>query len=51
MAVVGASDAGTKPNTALTQKITTWAEARGATVHYVNPNRADSRPDGPASRR
>jgi acyl-CoA synthetase (NDP forming) len=41
VAVVGASDAGTKPNTALTQKITTWGEARGATVHYVNPNRPE----------
>ncbi len=41
VAVVGASDAGTKPNTALTQKITTWSEERGATVYYVNPNRDD----------
>jgi acetate---CoA ligase (ADP-forming) len=39
VAVVGASDSDARPNTALTQKITTWAEDRGATVHYVNPNR------------
>ena len=39
VAVVGASDSNARPNTALTQKITTWAEERGATVHYVNPNR------------
>jgi len=37
--VVGASDSNAKPNTALTQKITAWAEARGASIHYVNPNR------------
>ncbi len=39
VAVVGASDSNARPNTALTQKITTWAEERGATVHFVNPNR------------
>jgi acetate---CoA ligase (ADP-forming) len=39
IAVVGASDSNARTNTALTQKITTWAEERGATVHYVNPNR------------
>jgi acyl-CoA synthetase (NDP forming) len=39
VAVVGASDSNARTNTALTQKITTWAEERGATVHYVNPNR------------
>ncbi len=39
VAVVGASDSNARPNTALTQKITIWAEERGATVHYVNPNR------------
>jgi acetate---CoA ligase (ADP-forming) len=39
VAVVGASDTNARPNTALTQKITTWAEERGATVYYVNPNR------------
>lgn len=37
--VVGASDTNAKPNTALTQKITAWAVARGAAIHYVNPNR------------
>jgi acetate---CoA ligase (ADP-forming) len=40
LAVVGASDADGRPNTSLTQKITAWGEARGASVHYVNPNRA-----------
>ncbi|HEY1831487.1 MAG TPA: acetate--CoA ligase family protein [Acidimicrobiales bacterium] len=39
VAVVGASDTSTKPNTALTQKITVWGEERGATVYYVNPSR------------
>ena len=39
VAVVGASDTNARPNTALTQKITVWAEERGATVHFVNPNR------------
>ena len=39
VAVVGASDSNARPNTALTQKITVWAEERGATVHFVNPNR------------
>jgi acyl-CoA synthetase (NDP forming) len=37
--VVGASDTNAKPNTALTQKITAWAEERGASIFYVNPNR------------
>jgi acetate---CoA ligase (ADP-forming) len=41
VAVVGASDTNARPNTALTQKITLWAEERGATVHFVNPNRAE----------
>jgi acetate---CoA ligase (ADP-forming) len=41
VAVVGASDSNARPNTALTQKITTWAEARGARVHFVNPNRTE----------
>jgi acetate---CoA ligase (ADP-forming) len=40
VAVVGASDTDGRPNTSLTQKITAWAEARGASVHYVNPNRS-----------
>jgi acyl-CoA synthetase (NDP forming) len=37
--VVGASDSNAKPNTALTVKITAWAESRGADISYVNPNR------------
>lgn len=37
--VVGASDANTKPNTPLTKRIIEWSEARGATIHLVNPNR------------
>jgi acyl-CoA synthetase (NDP forming) len=41
VAVVGASDSNARPNTALTQKITIWAEERNATVHYVNPNRSE----------
>jgi acyl-CoA synthetase (NDP forming) len=41
VAVVGASDTSARPNTALTNKITIWGEERGATVHYVNPNRAE----------
>jgi acyl-CoA synthetase (NDP forming) len=41
VAVVGASDSNARPNTALTQKITIWGEERGATVHYVNPNRKE----------
>jgi acyl-CoA synthetase (NDP forming) len=46
VAVVGASDTDAKPNTALTRKITAWAEERGASIHYVNPNRpvVDGRP-------
>ncbi|MHB8318810.1 MAG: acetate--CoA ligase family protein [Acidimicrobiales bacterium] len=46
VAVVGASDSNAKPNTALTKKITVWAETRGASIHYVNPNRpiVDGRP-------
>ncbi len=39
VAVVGASDTNARTNTSLTVKITTWAEACGASVHYVNPNR------------
>jgi acyl-CoA synthetase (NDP forming) len=39
VAVVGASDTDARPNTPLTQKITVWAEERGATVYFVNPNR------------
>src|ERR1700677_4192477 len=41
VAVVGASDTNARPNTALTQKITVWAEERGATVYFVNPNRPE----------
>jgi acetate---CoA ligase (ADP-forming) len=41
VAVVGASDSNKRPNTALTNKITIWGEERGATVHYVNPNREE----------
>lgn len=37
--VVGASDANTKPNTPLTKRIIEWSEARGASIHLVNPNR------------
>lgn len=46
VAVVGASDAPGRPNTSLTRKITAWAAARGAQIHYVNPNRpeVDGRP-------
>jgi acyl-CoA synthetase (NDP forming) len=39
VAVVGASDSDARPNTALTQMVTVWAEKRGATVYFVNPNR------------
>jgi acyl-CoA synthetase (NDP forming) len=41
VAVVGASDTNARPNTALTQKVTVWAEERGATVFFVNPNRPE----------
>ncbi|HUC03759.1 MAG TPA: acetate--CoA ligase family protein [Acidimicrobiales bacterium] len=41
VAVVGASDTPGRPHSALTQKITAWAEQRGASIHYVNPNRAE----------
>ena len=50
VAVVGASDTNARPNTALTQKITTWAEERGATVYYVNPNRPETSAARPAPR-
>src|SRR5690349_10329345 len=39
VAVVGASDTARRPNTAMFRKIRTWAEANGATIHPVNPNR------------
>jgi acyl-CoA synthetase (NDP forming) len=50
VAVVGASDSNARPNSALTKKITEWAKARGATVHYVNPTRptVDGHPCVPA---
>ena len=41
VAVVGASDTNARTNTSLTLKITAWGEQRGATVHYVNPNRPE----------
>ncbi len=41
VAVVGASDSNKRPNSALTAKITAWAEERGASIHYVNPNRPE----------
>ncbi len=39
VAVVGASDSGRKPNTAMTNKIVRWAEVGGAEVLFVNPTR------------
>ena len=39
VAVVGASDTPQRPNTAMYQKISSWAEAAGARVFPVNPNR------------
>src|SRR5689334_19642074 len=39
VAVIGASDTPQRPNTAMYTKIRAWAEAHGATVHPVNPNR------------
>ncbi|HYF45145.1 MAG TPA: acetate--CoA ligase family protein, partial [Acidimicrobiales bacterium] len=41
-----ASDTPARPNTAMTRKIVAWAEAHGATIHPVNPNREeiDGRP-------
>ncbi len=39
VAVVGASDTPNRPNTAMYTKISKWAEAAGATVYPVNPNR------------
>src|SRR5947199_22088 len=41
VAVVGASDSPRRPNAAMTVKIRSWAEAAGADVHLVNPNRAE----------
>ncbi|HSS11710.1 MAG TPA: CoA-binding protein, partial [Acidimicrobiales bacterium] len=39
VAVIGASDTPRRPNTAMYDKIRRWAEAAGATVYPVNPNR------------
>ena len=39
MLVLGASDTAGKPTAAMTRKLRAWAETRGATIHYVNPNR------------
>jgi acyl-CoA synthetase (NDP forming) len=37
--VIGASDTPNRPNSAMYLKIRRWAEAHGAVVHPVNPNR------------
>jgi acyl-CoA synthetase (NDP forming) len=44
--VIGASDSAGKPAAALTRKLVAWADAKGAAVHLVNPNResVDGRP-------
>src|ERR1700687_1502766 len=39
VAVIGASDTPLRPNTAMTRKLRAWAEAAGATLYPVNPNR------------
>jgi acetate---CoA ligase (ADP-forming) len=39
LAIIGASDTPRRPNTAMTAKIRRWADAHGATVYPVNPNR------------
>jgi acyl-CoA synthetase (NDP forming) len=39
VAVIGASDSGNRPNTAMWRKIRDWGEKAGATVYPVNPNR------------
>jgi acyl-CoA synthetase (NDP forming) len=39
VAVIGASDTPQRPNTAMYEKIKRWAEAAGAAVYPVNPNR------------
>jgi acyl-CoA synthetase (NDP forming) len=39
VAVVGASDAGRRPNTAMWRKIRTWGENAGADVYPVNPTK------------
>jgi acyl-CoA synthetase (NDP forming) len=40
VAVIGASDTPNRPNTAMFAKIRHWAEAHGATVYPVNPNKS-----------
>ena len=37
VAVIGASEASRKPNTAMTRKIKSWADAHGATFYPVHP--------------
>ncbi|HEX3669902.1 MAG TPA: CoA-binding protein, partial [Acidimicrobiia bacterium] len=37
VAVIGASEASRKPNTAMTRKIKGWADAHGATFYPVHP--------------
>jgi acyl-CoA synthetase (NDP forming) len=39
VAVIGASDAGRRPNTAMWRKIRTWGEHAGADVYPVNPTK------------
>ena len=39
VAVIGSSDTPQRPNTAMYEKIKRWAEAAGAAVYPVNPNR------------
>lgn len=39
VAVIGASDAGRRPNTAMWRKIRTWGENAGADVYPVNPTK------------
>src|SRR5438552_16438816 len=39
VAVIGASDTPHRPNTAMFERISRWAEAAGARVFPVNPNR------------
>src|SRR4051812_14986397 len=41
VAVIGASDTHATPTAAMTRKIKAWAEHFGATIHPVNPNRAE----------
>jgi hypothetical protein len=39
IAVIGASEASAKPNTAMTRKFSQWAEKNGATFYPVHPER------------